>query len=130
MRKFIIIMLLVASCAGLSAREEILMPAMKIAWIAISKNVEQGIEAALSTEDIDMNEAAGIRSEIIAMDSALASGNPMRVADVNWHRLRRIAEQGIEARRLEGEIGYGVARLLKSRLQKFHEAYVALLGSL
>ena len=123
-------LLLSSACAGLTAREEVLMPAMKISWQAISKNVEQGIEAALATADITAVEAAGIRSEIIAMDSALASGDPLRVADVNWHRLRRIAEQGIEARRQANEIGYTVAKILKDRLQKFHEAYVALLGSL
>lgn len=122
--------LLFSSCAGMTARQEILMPAMKVAWIAISKNVEQGIEAALSTADIDDVEAAGIRSEIIAMDSALASGDPLRVADVNWHRLKRIAEQGIASRSSSGVIGWTVARILLDRLNKFHEAYVALLGSL
>ena len=123
-------LLLSSACAGLKAREEILMPAMKIAWRAISKNVEQGIEASLATADIDAVLAAGIRSEIIAMDSALASGDPLRVADVNWHRLKRMAEAGINARRASGEIGYGVAQILLERLKKFHEAYVALLGAL
>ncbi len=122
--------LLASSCAGLTAREEILMPAMKVAWIAISKNVEQGIEYGLFSSEIDASEAAGIRSEIIAMDRALASGDPLRVADVNWHRLRRIAAQGIDWRRQQREIGYGVAYILNQRLGKFHEAYVALLGSL
>ena len=125
-----LVAILFSACAGTKAREELLMPAMKVAWIAISKNVEQGIDAALDTADITPVEAAGFRSEIIAMDSALASGDPLRAADVNWHRLRRLAAQGIEARRARGEIGWGVSKILNDRLAKFHEAYIALLGAL
>jgi len=120
-------LMLSSACAGIQARENVLMPAMKVSWIAISKNVEQGISQMLSTADIDATEAAGLRSEIIAMDSALATGEPLRVADVNWHRLHQVAKVGIQARRDAGEIGYTVAKLLNDRLAKFHEAYVALL---
>ena len=130
MKFLLTLALLFSSCAGMTARQEILIPAMRVSWIAISKNVEQGIDAALSTADITPVEAAGFRSEIIAMDSALASREIMRIVDVNWHRLRRLAAQGIEARRARGEIGWGVAKILNDRLAKFNEAYSALLGAL
>lgn len=119
--------LFLVACAGMQARENVLMPAMKIAWVNISKNVEQGITRSLATDDITQVEAAGLRSEIIAMDSALASGIPVKVADVNWHRLHQIAKVGIQGRYDDDEIGFAVKKILMQRLERFHEAYVTLL---
>ncbi len=121
------ILVLASACAGIKARETVLMPAMKVAWISVSKDVERGILESLEIEDIDAVDASGLRSEIIAMDVALESGDPMRVADVNWHRLNQIAKIGIEARYDQGEIGLGVRSLLLKRLARFHTAYVKLL---
>lgn len=106
------------------------MPAMQIAWTNVAKDVERGIAFAVKSEDIVPNLAAGLRSEIIAMDSALAARDILAVADVNWHRLNQLARSGIAYRYDNDLIGYGVRSILLKRLDKFHEAYIALVKSL
>jgi len=106
------------------------MPAMQIAWTNVAKDCERGIQFALDASDITVAEAAGLRSEIIAMDSALAARDILKVADVNWHRLNQLARSGIEHRYSNDLIGYQVKQILQKRLTKFHEAYIALVKSL
>ena len=119
-------LLISSACAGLTARQEILIPSMEIAWVNVSRDCERGIQLALDSEDITPVQAAGLRSEIIAMDSALQARDILKVADVNWHRLHQLALTAIEER----DIGYNVKKILKLRLTKFHEAYVTLVKSL
>lgn len=126
----IVAIVALSSCAGLSARQEILMPAMQIAWVNVAKDCERGIQFALDSSDITPVQAAVLRSEIIAMDSALAARDILRVADVNWHRLNQLARSGIGIRYDNDLIGYNVKAILLKRLDKFHEAYIALVKSL
>ena len=88
--------LFASACAGIKARESVLIPAMQVAWLNVSKDIERGIDQALEMNDIDAIQAAGLRSQIIAMDVALEGIDAMRVADVNWRRLNQIAKIGID----------------------------------
>lgn len=108
--------LLLASCAGLKAREHVLVPAMAMAWVGIAADVEAGLPA------ISPPEGVKVRGLVQAMEVALASENADAVLAVDWLPLRACAELGISLRLEGGAIGPGVAASLRERLAVFTEA--------
>lgn len=92
-----------SSCAGVHARETVLMPTMLQAWeTTLAKHVE--VVAAGSAAEL----AADLRSKSEAMRTALASGDRYMMASTDWPTLRQAALAGIQLRVSSGEIGPGV----------------------
>lgn len=102
----------IAACAGIQARERVLMPAMEKVWVNVQEDVNRGI-VLLGREDL--------RPEVERMSAALKSGIPARLKEVDWHSLRLTAMSGIE---LRNDLTDGVRAVLLRRLAKFHESYL------
>lgn len=111
---------MLAGCAGMKAREHVLLPAMKMAWVGISSDIDVG----LATLTVDA--AAQVRVEQSHMALFLDAGDIDGILMVDWRRLRQTAEAGITLRVQRGEIGQGVARSLLERLVMFTRALLEL----
>ncbi len=108
--------LVLSCCAGLKAREHVLIPAMEMAWAGITTDIGAGMSA------LTVDGAAVVREECERMGVALATGDIQGILMVDWARLRGVAEIGISLRLARKEIGPGVYESLKERLRVFSEA--------
>ncbi len=126
--KFLLLALLFSSCAGVTAREEVLTPAMSLVYdAAIQPAVVEGIQSKLDSGELNEGAAATLVVSAEAVGAALRGGNLDALRALPWHTLRLFAEFAIDERVRRGDIGPGVGALLKQRLAKFHEAYVEVL---
>ena len=112
------------ACTGISAREEVLMPAMALTWPNI---VSSSIEPGLSRIE-DNNEVARLRGEVTAMEEALASGDRSRVFLVDWASLQQVAFEGIVFRFSQGELQLLAVDSLNERIANFNDSYLKLLA--
>lgn len=109
------------ACAGIHARETVLMPTMSQAWsTVISKHVE------LAATAMPEEEANVIREKNAAMQAALDSGDRYQVRGADWLALRVAATAGIASRVASGEIGPGVADSIRETLNQFDADFVKL----
>lgn len=111
---------MLAGCAGLAARENVLIPAMKMAWVGISNDIDVGISK------LTVDQAYVIRVQQLRMGTALDAGSIEGILSADWRLLRRVAEKGILVRVQRGEIGPKVARSLHERLVMFTHALLEL----
>ena len=110
-------LLAASACAGVAARDEALLPAMRLAWPPIAELVERGTANRIDGAQVPVLAAAR------EMTAALDSGDRERVAAVDWPILRFAAAEGIKRRIEAGEIGPGVAESLAERILQFDAAF-------
>lgn len=108
--------LVLSYCAGMKARENVLVPAMKMAWVGISSD----IDASISLLTVDA--ASIVRSKQKLMADVLDAGDIPRILMLDWRILHGAALIGIILRLKRGEIGPGVAASLRERLRMFTRA--------
>jgi hypothetical protein len=99
------LVLLLVACAGARARQHVLLPAMRTAWVSIAPEARVG---------------GATEEQVSAMDAALETGF---VEVGGWPTLRDLALVGIQMRLENGEIGIGVAALLRERVRQFDVSY-------
>ena len=104
-----------AACAGIKARDHILLPAARQAWVGISSDVQRGVADSPKREQI--------LAEADLATRLLAEGDRAKLRTINWPLLRDAALRGIEVKLQAGEVGPGVAESLRLRIQKFDDAW-------
>lgn len=105
------ILLVAAACSGVTAREEVLMRDMELAWPNVAENVKRG-----SAEDQT--------AVLSAVSLALQSRDRYELAKVPVMSLLDLASIGVQKRVEAKEIGPGVAASLLERIRNFREAYL------
>lgn len=124
-------LLALSACAGLHARNKALLPAMATAYVngqysnkGIYWDIRKGIDA------VERTPVAKRELRLLADDlgAALKGDDYVRVMRVDWPRLASVAELGISARVIAGEIGDGVAASYRERVRLFGESF-RLLGA-
>lgn len=105
--------LILTACAGVKARENVLMPAMSQAY---STSIQPMVQRGAELPGVD---SSAVEAADVAMVEALDSGERERVAAVDWSLLRAAAEGDVSARLQAGEIGPGVAASLRGLLEEF-----------
>lgn len=123
-------LLISVSCAGVEAREEVLTPAMAVAWTNVSGDVSNGIRIAEAGGALDPTDAAAARATAAEIGTALDSLDRSALLPLDWESLRALAASGIDTRAVlsaelpEGvsHIGIGVAGSLHNRLNLFDRA--------
>lgn len=109
------LILLTASCAGIEARRNVLIPTMRIVWPSIKKYVQRGIDAS-STPAKALVLKAMERMALMLKGEAPASS-------VRWLLLKTVALLGIDAMLSSNEIGPGVAESLREGVRLFDESF-------
>ena len=105
--------LLLSACAGTKARENVLVPAMQVAWPRI--------------EAVAMLAATEAEAPVIArFGAAVVSGDPMRIAALPFEPVRVLALQGIAARLADGTLGQFGAASYRESVRLFNESWLKL----
>lgn len=99
--------LALAACAGITARQDVLLPAIKGAWPQVRA------EAVLG------GPSATIEPVAAAADAALATGDKAQIAAVRWSVLQAAAQAGVATKVTSGEVSAGVAESLRERQRQF-----------
>jgi hypothetical protein len=129
MRRAVALLLLVAACSGIHAREQVLMPAMSMAYTTtIQPQVTRGIENQRDSGLIDVMTARAMFDLSDNMAKALDSGDRTSLIGVDWATLRQLATSGIQHRLEREEVGAGVALSLLETLNQFSQRYAQLLA--
>ena len=131
-RTLVVSLLLVcAACAGPTARDEALLPAMAVSWQGVSQDVERGILIAEFEGALDPTGAVEARSASAAVGAALDSRDRSALILVDWGGLQALALRGIQVRASGGDlpdgvtpIGLGVAGSLVERISNFTSAWL------
>lgn len=116
------VFLFLIACAGLTARQEILLPAMRIAWEGVSADVQRGIDAATTANEITVDKAHVLTLEKEKMAESLNSGDAFLMSAVDWSELVVMANRGIRDRVEKGEISPVVSPSLEERVKNFTAA--------
>lgn len=120
MKRFPVLLLLVVAgcsgCAGLSARQKVLLPTLQMAWTPISADISLGI----SMLPAESQPALYTAQNEFAI--ALNNGDAQKMNLIPWTPLQEAAISGIEKRTTDGAISPGVAESLKERVRNFTTA--------
>ncbi len=116
----VMVLLLLPACAGLHARQDVLLPAMQIAYESIRPDVLAGIDLQPQEQ---VKFLLVLETDFYA---ALSAGDIDALLVVRWQDLEIVALEAIDSRLRAGKIGPAVAKLLVMQLDKFREAYVKL----
>jgi len=106
-------------CAGQTAREEVLVPAMRLA----SHGIEIDAEAGVNTLPAEIREAN--RAIVERFFGIIREGDDAGIrldAIGSWGRVRELAELGVRAKLEDEIIGDEVASLLLGRISDFDKA--------
>lgn len=113
-------LLLASACAGTKARENVLLPAMRQAYVGVSQDVKSGIPLAVNPRRAEKIEAQ--------FASALAEGNIELLRATDWHSLESLAIQGVAKRVTDGDLSPSAGRIILRRLALFTDGYVKLVA--
>ena len=113
------LLLLFAACSGMTARQQVLLPALRAAWSDMLDDVNAGIESHLMAGTIVQAAADGLRNARDEMTAALASGDPDLIRSKPWPALKAEALSGIDAELASHAIGPDVAPSLRMRVTRF-----------
>lgn len=112
-----------SACAGTTARKEVLLPALRLAWTGMSADVERGITAALADGDIDPVTAAQLRAVAQGVPDALATIEGAVDLILPWEsQLAPMAVRGIQALVLSGQLDPPLDEILLARVDAFTRA--------
>lgn len=114
-------LLALGACTGLSARQEALLPALRLAWPGVETDVRSGIEESALSNRLPPPAIEVQRSALARLGQALAAGDPPTLATVDWTALSDSANHGLNQRVARGEISLGVSGSLRERLRNFGE---------
>lgn len=117
-----LVFLIIAACAGMTARQEILLPAMRVAWEGVSADIQRGIDAASAANEITVEKAHVLTSEKTKMAESLNNGDAFSMSAVAWNDLVLMANRGIRDRVEKGEMSPAVSPSLEERVRNFTAA--------
>lgn len=100
----------IIGCVGNAARENVTLPAMRAAWDAIK--VEAMREVTVTGNTIG-------QEAVTTADTAMASGDAVKIIAAPWLMVHDLAESDIARRRATNEIGAGAAASLREELRLF-----------
>lgn len=130
MRVFAVVALsavLLSSCAGLAARQDMLMPLLSVAWAGVVVPEIHAAELYVDGSDVDRAAIDGLVSEVqLILDTGVVdeAGALHRL----WGVLGPLARAGVQARIDSGEIGPGVGASLLMTIELFGVRLDQLLG--
>lgn len=107
------LMALAAACAGITARDEALLPTLRDAWPHVSA------EVALGAASAPPEQRTAITAQQEAADQAFAAADKVRIRSVQWPVLQSAAAAGVAGEVASGRVSPGVAESLTERQRVF-----------
>lgn len=130
MKKTIPVLLLLAflqSCVSTAARENVLLPAMRIAFSGISEEIEAGLNDAHAKEEITAVELGRLLNLRDAFADGLKAGEASLVPVENWATLKIYADRGIRVMVAAGDMEEAALPIVTARRLQFEAAVTVLL---
>lgn len=122
-----LVAVLLASCIGTRARNDALLPAVRVAWPEVRVDFDRGVADGIADGDLTEIEAITLRSEADRLDLALTAGDRVKLTNVLYDsEIRPWASRGITAALDAGDLGPNGAMLLTERLSNFSAAILVL----
>ena len=121
-----LIPILLAGCAGLDARREILIPVAAEVYAFVYDNVRDGVDSAVADGSLPKVAATAIMAEADALRAALVAGDTEEILAVDWDPLQAWAVKGVQRLVDKGEISPGVAASLVLRIHNFRDLLIQL----
>lgn len=107
------LLLVLVACAGASARAEVQLPSIHMAWSSVRAQVADQL----------LHAPDSVAAETLAAaDQAVDTGDATAIAAVDWKTIDAAAEASIRRREQAQEIGPAVAESLRERLRQFAAA--------
>ena len=122
-----LVAVLLASCIGTRARNDALMPAVRMAWPEVRVDFDRGVADGIADGDLTEMEAISLRSEADMLTDALEAGDRFKLYNVLYTtEIQPWASRGITAALEAGDLGPNGAMLLTERLTNFSAAILVL----
>lgn len=119
----LVLAVIAVGCFGKLARDNVLLPAMELAWPGVEKSVVAGIKDASDQNEINQEQVSVLLNETSRLGDVLVAGDRKALSSVDWPTLNNYATRGVAARVLLGEIGPNGAKLHLRRIAEFNKAY-------
>lgn len=119
-------LLALASCAGVRARDDALLPIAKNVYENVRSDISRGIADAVEDGDLDAAGAAAARALADRLGSILDSGDRSRLVGFPWPDLESLAVRGVQDMIDDGEVSEGVATVLLQRIVNFRDVLAEL----
>lgn len=113
MKRFLPLLLVLASCLGTKARENGLLPPMRAAWAGVRVDVQTGID------DAHLADPSAIMSAVVSLDSAIQTGDVVALSVAPWTAIEPYGQRGIDVYLRNGDIGPMGAGSFRERLRQF-----------
>ena len=122
--KRLLLVLLIAGCAGTRTRENSLVPALRVANDGVELDIERGIADAVDDGELTGTAAEMLNERVDDFMLIIEEGSYVELiaAKSYWAEYRTWAERGIADRVEDGEWSRFVAESATERLDKFGEA--------
>ena len=118
--------LALASCAGVKARDNVLLPIANIVYENVRTDIDRGIADAVEDGDLTASAAASATALADSLGSILDSGDRAQLAGFPWLTLEAYAVRGVQDMIDDGEVSEGVATVLLQRIVNFREVLAEL----
>ena len=127
----VMVLVLVAGCAGTKARTEALNPVAIATWNNVRMDYERGVAAGLDAGEIEEVRASTLRGFGDLLSASLASGDRDSLSEVPWTvEMVPWAKRGVHEAVVAGELGPNGATLLYQRIQNLTDVLLTLQGKL
>ena len=122
LRRGIVFVLLLAACAGVTARQKVLFPVAAKVYKHIQPLIERGVQAGLTSGALTEDAAAAIRAEAKALESALDARDVDALKNVDYAVVLKNAAVGLKDAVESGDFSQAVAESVAKQLQNLLDA--------
>lgn len=122
----ILLLLLLTSCVGIAARDEIMMPLAERIYSKVREHVLIGINDGFEKGDVTEARAKLVMDADEALLAALKAGDRAAATAVDWSLLEPWATRGVKRMIADGVISEGVATSLYQRIVNMRDLLVQL----
>lgn len=117
----LVALMLVIGCLGVKTRENILLPTAQSVYSDIYPDIVGGLLDGKEDGDLTDAEAEVLMFSADALKTALDEGDRLKIASVDWSKLKPWAERGVQDRIDDKKISPAVGPSLFHRIDKFTE---------
>lgn len=120
------ILAMFTGCAGVKARDHVLMPIAAQVYGNVRADIDRGIADAVEDGDLTATEAATVTGMADSLGSILDSGDRSQLSTVSWTLLEPYAIRGVQDRIDDAEVSEGVATVMLQRIVNFRDVLAEL----
>ena len=119
MKHWIVTLLMLSSCIGTKARQEVLNPAAQTVWANVSVDYQLGLDDGYANGELSEAELVTFTGFGEQMTDALETGDVALLTAVPWVSMQPWAVRGVTSEVAKGNLGANGSVLLIQRINRF-----------